>query len=120
MRGGRIKVVRHVDVASGVGIGQRREGVDVLDGGESGLVERGVAAALRDLDVGERAVALDLEGDVDAVACGLGVEHAGVPLRGDFLRDLLNVVGEARAEAGLGDGYAEGAGAGSGCCSWGR
>ena len=48
---------------------------------EGGLVEGAVAAALRDLDVRQGTVALDLEGDVNAMAGGLRVEHAGVPLR---------------------------------------
>src|ERR1700678_1140304 len=112
--GGRIKVVRDVDVVSGVGVGQRGEGVDVLDGAEGSLIEGVVAAALGDLDVGDGAVTLDLEGDVDAMAGGLGIEHAGIPLRGYLLGDLLDVVGEAGAEGGVGGGGGEGAGTGLG------
>src|ERR1039458_3693655 len=112
MARGRIKVVRDVEVGPGVGIGQGAEGVDVLDGAERGLVQSAVAAALRDLDVRERAVAFDLEGDVDAMAVGLRIEHLRVPLLGDLLGDLLDVVGEAGAEAGVGDVGAKGAGLG--------
>src|SRR5271170_3924575 len=101
VRGG-IKVVRDVDVTSGVGVGQRAEGIDVLDGAECGHIKGVIAAALCDLNVGERAVPLDLEGDVDAMAGGLRV---------DFLGDLLDVVGEAGAKGGVGGSNADGSGA---------
>ena len=85
---------------------------DVLDGGESGLVEGGVVAALLDLDVAGRTVAGDLEGDVDAAPGGLVVEHVDIPLRLELPVDLLNVEGEARAECGIRDADGKGADAG--------
>src|ERR1035441_1053579 len=109
---GRIKVVGDVEVGSAVCVGQRRKVVDMLHGAEAGAIERDIAAGLVDLDMRDRAVALDLEGDVEAMADGLRIEHIGVPLRGYLLVDLLDVVSEAGAEGGVGDVDAGGAGAG--------
>src|ERR1017187_4307287 len=58
-----------------------------------------------------RAIALDLEGDVEAMTEGLRIEHIGVPLRGYLLVDLLDVVSEFSAEGGV--GYIDAGGAGA-------
>src|ERR1017187_6145665 len=109
---GRIKVVGDVETGSAVCLGQRRKVVDVLHGAEAGPVEGCVAAGLVNLDMRNRAIALDLEGDVEAMADGLRIEHIGVPLRGYLLVDLLDGGSEFSAEGGVGDVDASGAGAG--------
>src|ERR1039457_2215494 len=109
---GRIQVVGDVETGSAVCLGQRRKVVDVLHGAEAGPVEGCVAAGLVNLDMRNRAIALDLEGDVEAMADGLRIEHIGVPLRGYLLVDLLDVVSEFSAEGGV--GYIDAGGAGAG------
>ena len=76
---------------------------------EGSHVKRGIAAAPGDLDVGERSVALHLECDPDAMTGGLRVEHVGVPLLGNLLLDLLDVVCEACAEGSILSAHADGA-----------
>src|ERR1039457_1994938 len=95
---GRIKVVRDVDVVACVLLRKWAEGVDVANCVEGGLVEGCVTAPLRDLDIRGSSVALDLESDVDAMAICLRVAHSCVPLRGGFLGNLLDVIGETSAE----------------------
>src|ERR1035437_816733 len=106
---GRIKVVRDVDIAALVPIRQWAEGVDMADGAQRSLIKGRVSAGLSDTNIRGRAVAFNPEGDVDAVALGLWVEHHGVPLGLELPLDLLVVVAEAGAEGGVLRGDAEGA-----------